>query len=142
MGRRVDNVADHRARRRERARAPSVQHNIAYRVAFQVHGVERIVHARQGVGRGDKGRVYARFDTLFAVLADGKQFEGIPKLFAVRDILAADPADTLAEYLGIRYFGMECERGQNREFVQRVVALDVGGRIRLGITERFRYRTS
>ena len=83
--------------------------------------------------------MHAHLNGLAAVVfADGEKFHHIPEFVAVGDVLPRDLGDALAVHRFERHLGVEGKARQDGKFIRRVVALDVGGGVRLRIAERLR----
>ena len=105
----IDDVRNDRASRGERARAPAVQHHVADAVALQKDGVEAVADRRERVIFTDKRRVHAHFHAVFVVLADGKEFEHIAEVLAVRDVYGGYVRNAFAVHFFKRNARMECQ---------------------------------
>ena len=57
---------------------------------------------------------------------------------ARRDVAGGHVGDALAMDVGSRHAGVEGKAGEDRGLGRRVEAIDVGGRIGLGVAERLR----
>ena len=75
----VDQIAHHRAGRGQPAGALAVEHQLAGRLAFDEHRVERVPHAGQRVGGRHQGRVDPdRQPVVARALDDGEQLDHVP----------------------------------------------------------------
>ena len=70
----IDYIRNDRGTRRQVARAPAVQHNVAHVVAVYKNGVERTFDGSQRIVVRYKCGVYARFDLSVDFSADRQKF--------------------------------------------------------------------
>ena len=140
VARRVDEVAEHGARRGAAAGAAAVEHELAAHRALDEHGVERAAHRGERMGARDHGRVHPHRDLGPAVdeLGDGEELDRVAELRRVGDVCRAHPADALAVDVGVDDVEAEGEHGQDGRLGGGVVPLDVGRRVALGQPERLR----
>ena len=133
-----DEVAEDGRGGRVAAGAPAVEHQLAGGVGLDEDGVEGLAHAGERVRPRDHRRVDAHGDAVVGALADRQQLDDGVHLAGRRDVGGGDLGDALAVDVGAGDPGVEGERGEDRGLGGGVEALDVGGRVGLGVAERLR----
>ena len=139
VGGSIDDVAEHGAGRGHPARSPAVEHEIADGAALDEHGVEAPVDRGERVVLGDHRRVdpdrhlgaLVRLDGL----GDRDGFDDEAEVTGVRDIGGRDRPDALVVDVAGHHRGAEREGGHDGHLGARVVPLDVGGGIALGVAQ-------
>ena len=93
----VDDVAEHGAGRRQAARAASVEHQRADRVALDEHGVEALADARQRMVHRHHRRVDAHGDLagVASCSAIAEQLDDVAEPAGDVDVGGGDAADAL-----------------------------------------------
>ena len=133
----VDDVAEHGARRRVPAGAAAVEHQRADGATLDEHGVVAVAHAGQRVMLGHHRRVDADAD-LAAVpvdVDDGEQLDDVAESAGDVDVGERQVADPLVVHLAGDDLGARGDRRHDRRLGPGVEALDVGGRVTLGVAE-------
>ena len=74
----------------------------------------------------------------FPLLGDGQQLDDVTHLGGVVDVGPGDVGDALVGHIAGHHPHPECDRGDDRGLRGGVVALDVGGRIALGVAQVLR----
>ena len=110
------------------------------RLGLDEHRVERPADAGERVRARHHRRVHADDDARSSSdeLGDGEQLDDEAHLARGRDVVRRDVGDALAVHVVERHAGVEREPGEDRGLRGGVVALDVGGRVGLGVAERLR----
>ena len=134
-----DQVAHHRAGRRCAAGAGAVEHQLAGGGALDEHRVVGLADAGERVAPGDHRRVHPRGDgrAVGSVLqcADREQLDDAAHLGGRGDVAGGDLGDALAVHVGCRHPGVEGQAREDRGLGRCVEALDVRGRVGLGVPE-------
>ena len=127
-------VADNGGSGRRAACATAVQHDVVGFLSLDEHGVEAAMHGGERVVFIDEGWVDTCGHTGFIVLDDGEQLDDL--VFGGRsgDIGRCDLGDAFDGYVVDADLGVECERRHDGGLVRGVIAFDVTGRVRLGVT--------
>ena len=131
----IRDVGRDRGGRRLAARARSDEGERTDRVAVDRNGVEHAHRLRQRLGLAHHGRMHTLLDAVFGALGDAEQLDAIAKFVSGLKIGEGYLFDAFNRH-GARIDSRpKGERGEDREFVRRVEAADVKGRISLGIAE-------
>ena len=134
-------IAHHRRRGRCAACALAVEHQPARRLGLDNDGVERTADGRQRMLKRHQRRIYPCRNPLLAFIggeafADRQQLDRAAQRPGRREVGRGDLGDALAVDVVGGDAGVERDRGQDRGLGRGVIALDVGGRVGLGIAER------
>ena len=86
----------------------------------------------------DHRRVHAHADLAVDLLGDREQLHDVAELVRGRDVVGGDVRDALAVDVAGDDARAERDRGDDRRLGRGVEALDVGGRVALGVPERLR----
>ena len=82
--------------------------------------------------------MHARLDFSVVVFADCKEFQRVAEFLPGVYVVHGNLRDALAIHPLYGHFFVIGQRGQNRQFIRRVKAFDVGCRIEFGISEFLR----
>ena len=136
--RHVGDVGDHRRGGRVAAGAgPDSVSSLTASASIATALVTPITCAMAEVRR-HHGRVHALLDAAFGALGDAEQLDAVAEFVGHREIERRDGGDAFdIDRVGVD-LRAEGEAGQDGELVRRVVALDVEGRVGLGIAEPLR----
>ena len=132
LGQRQD-IAHDGARGGEGACAGTIEHGLAHGVAHHVDGVHGAVDLGEHVVGGDQRGVHADVDTGIGVAGDAQQLNGVAELAGLGDVLGADGTDTLLVDVVGGHAGAKADGGEDGRFAGGIEAVDVGGRIGLGV---------
>ena len=132
LGQRQD-IAHDSARGGEGACAGTVEHGLAHGVAYHVDGVHGAVDLGEHVVGGDQRGVHADVDTGIGVAGDTQQLNGVAELAGLGDVLGADGTDALLVDVVGGNAGAKADGGEDGRLAGGIEAVDVGGRIGLGV---------
>ena len=132
---RVDQVAEHRARRRHPARAPAVEHELTDRLALYEHRVERVPHRRQRVRDGDHRRMDPYGDPVADELRDGQELHHVAEPRRERDVHRRHPGDAFAVHVARHHLAAEGDGGEDRGLGPGIEALHVGSGVPLRVPQ-------
>ena len=132
LGERQD-IAHDGARGGEGACARAVEHGLAHGVAYHVDGVHGAVDLGEHMVCGDQRGMHANVDASVGVAGDAEQFDGVAELAGLGDVLGADGADTLLVHIIGGNAGAKADGGEDGRLAGGIEAVDVGGRVGLGI---------
>ena len=132
LGQRQD-IAHDGARGGEGACAGTVEHGLAHSVAHHVDGVHGAVDLGEHVVGGDQRGVHADVDAGIGVAGDAQQLNGVAELAGLGDVLGADGTDALLVDVVGGHAGAKADGGEDGRLAGGIEAVDVGGRIGLGI---------
>ena len=91
--RRFHHIRADRARRRQSAGAPAIEHRIAHRVAADKNRIEHITNRGQRMRFVDKCRMNPGVDAFLVLLGNRQQFDDIVQFAAIVDIFRLNPGD-------------------------------------------------
>ena len=134
----VDEIAEDGGGSRTAAGTAPVEHEIADRGAFDEHGVERIIDVGERVAGGDHRRMHPDGDLAVGALDHGERLDDVAEALGGGDVGGGDRRDALVLHIAGPHIDTEHDRGDDRSLRAGVVALDIGGRIGLGVPERLR----
>ena len=139
----LDDVAKDCRSSRASASAAAVEHELVERSAFDEDCVEAAPYRRERVvvrnhGRVDPGRNLVR-RSIADSFNNGKQLDDVTQTARIGDIRCRDPADAFDRYVGSGDGNTKRNGRNDCGFGLRVVTLDIGGRVSLGITESLRF---
>ena len=77
--------------------------------------------------------MHADVDAGVGVAGDAEQLNGVAEFACLGDVLGADGTDALLVYVVGGHTGAKADGGEDRRFAGGVEAVDVGGRVGLGI---------
>ena len=132
LGERQD-IAHDGARGGEGACAGTVEHGLAYGVAYHVDSVHGAVDLGKHVVGGDQRGMHADVDAGVGVACDAQQLDGVAELAGLGDVLGADGTDTLLVHIVGGNAGAKADGGEDGRLAGGVEAVDIGGRVGLGI---------
>jgi hypothetical protein len=100
----IDDVAQHRAGRREPAGAPAVEHEIADGTAFDEHRVEAVAHGGERMVQRHERRVHTHTDGHGAVrvdtsLGDGEELDAVAEAIGDGHVRGGDVGDALVVHV-------------------------------------------
>jgi hypothetical protein len=131
----VDQVGHHCRGRRLRAGAFAVVERRADGVALHDHGVHRALDVGdQPPGRHQR-RVHAQLDALGAAPRDAEQLDAVSELFGIADVDCLQCGDALHVGLVELHRHAEGDGAHDGGLVRGVDALDVEGRVGLGVSQ-------
>ena len=132
-----DEVAEHGGGGRRTARAGPVEHQLPGGLGLDEDRVVRLAHGGERVAQRDHRRVHARGDgpAVGGALADGEQLDGAAHALGGGDVGGGDLGDALAVHVVEAHAGVEGDPGEDGGLGGGVEALDVGGRVGLGVAE-------
>ncbi|MNK62274.1 hypothetical protein D3C87_814440 [compost metagenome] len=140
QARHVDQVGDHGRGGLLRAGARAVVHRDARRVALDHDAVHRAVHLREQVRRRHQRGLHAQLHALFTSARHAQQLDAKAQLFGAGHVQALQRGDAFDLRIGKADRHAEGIGGQQRGLVGGVDALDVEGRVGLGIAQRLGLR--
>ena len=82
--------------------------------------------------------MHAQLDAFRRALGDAQQLDAVAELFGVLDVDRIQFRDAFDVGLVELHRDAECQRGQNRDLVRGIHALDVEGRVGLGVAQALR----
>ena len=132
LGERQD-IAHDGARGGEGACAGTVEHGFAHGVAYHVDGVHGAVDLGEHMVCRDERGMHADVDAGVGVACDAQQLDGIAELAGLGDVLGADGTDTLLVDIVGGHAGAKADGSEDCRLAGGVEAVDVGGRVGLGI---------
>ena len=132
---RADDVAEHRARRLRPAGARPAQRDLGDRLRLDRHGVERAVDRRERVAAVEERRVDADADAAVDALGGADELQPEAQLLRVGHVLAGDVLDPLVAHVVEVHRRVEREAREDRHLRRGVGAVDVLGRVGLGVAE-------
>ena len=132
LGERQD-IAHDGARGGEGACAGTVEHGLAHGVAYDVDSVHGAVDLGEHVIGRDQRGMHADVDAGVGVAGDAEQLNGVAELAGLGDVLGADGTDTLLVHIIGGHAGAKADGGEDRRLAGGVEAVDVGGRVGLGV---------
>ena len=133
-------VAEHRRRGRRSPGAATVEHDLTGRLGLDEDCVESTAYAGERMSPRHHRRVNAHDDALLVVaeLGHGEELDDEAHLLGGDDVLGRDTGDALAVDVIEMHTGVEREPGEDRGLRRRVVALDIGRGVGLGVPEGLR----
>ena len=140
----VDQVGDHRRRRRLGARALAVVERRADRIALHHHRVHRALDVGDQAPRRNQRGMDAQLDAAGtararrAPLGDREQLDPVAELLGVGDVGRLQVDDALDVRLRELHRNAERDRADDRRLVRGVDAGDVERRVGLGVAEPLR----
>ena len=135
----VDDVGHHGGSGRQCARTRAVIQGFAHHVGIHAHGVHHAVHIGQQAAFGQQGGVNAQFDAFVGFARDAQKFDAVAEFFGIFDVAAVEPADAF-EIAGLEIDRRtERQRAHDGDFMPRVVAFDIEGRVGFGIAQSLRF---
>ena len=132
LGERQD-IAHDGARGGEGACAGTVEHGFAHGVTHHVDGVHGAVDLGKHVVGGDERGMHADVDAGVGVACDAQQLDGVAELAGLGNVLGADGTDTLLVDIVGGHAGAKADGGEDCRLAGGIEAVDVGGRVGLGI---------
>ena len=132
LGERQD-IAHDGARGGEGACARAVEHGLAHGVTHHVDGVHGAVDLGEHMVCRDERGMHADVDAGVGVAGDAEQLNGVAELASLGDVLGADGTDTLLVHIVGGNAGAKADGGEDRRLAGGIEAVDVGGRVGLGI---------
>ena len=134
----IDQIGDHGARGRARARATALEQCLADEIAFRHHGVEDALDMGDRRIERHHARMHALLDAMLGLARQTKQLDAVAELGGVGDIERGDVADAFDVHALEIDRTAEGDAGQDRQLVRRVDAVDVEARIGLSVAVRLR----
>ena len=134
----VDEVRDHRRGRGLGAGAGAVVERRPHRVAHHQHRVHDAVDVGDQAPLRDQGRVHAQLHALLRAPRDAEVLDAVAELARVGHVLGRQAADALGVDALELQRDAEGDGGEDGELVGGVDALDVEGRVGLGVAARLR----
>ena len=132
LGERQD-IAHDGARGGEGACAGTVEHGFAHGVTHHVDGVHGAVDLGEHMVCRDERGMHADVDAGVGVACDAQQLDGVAELAGLGDVLGADGTDTLLVDIVGGHAGAKADGSEDCRLAGGVEAVDVGGRVGLGI---------
>ena len=132
LGERQD-IAHDGARGGEGACAGTVEHGLAHGVTHHVDGVHGAVDLGEHMVCRDERGMHADVDAGVGVACDAQQLDGVAELAGLGDVLGADGTDTLLVDIVGGHAGAKADGSEDCRLAGGVEAVDVGGRVGLGI---------
>lgn len=117
----------------EGACAGTVEHGLAHGVAYHVDGVHGAVDLGKHVVGGDQRGMHADVDASVGVACDAQQLDGVAELAGLGNVFGADGTDTLLVDIVGGHAGAKADGSEDCRLAGGVEAVDVGGRVGLGI---------
>ena len=132
-----DEVAEDRGGGGRAARARTVEHQLPGGLGLDEDGVVRLADGGERVAERDHRGVHAGGDGLpvGGALADGEELDGAAHALGGGDVGGGDLGQALAVDVVEAYAGVEGDPGEDGGLGGGVEALDVGGRVGLGVSE-------
>ena len=127
-------IADHRRSGRSAASATTIEHQIVGGFGLHKHRVKGTMHGSQRMLVGNQRRIHAGRHTGLAILHHGQQLDDLVFGGCGSNIVGGDLGDALNRHIVDGHVGVETERGHDGRLVGRIVAFDVSGRIRFGVS--------
>ena len=131
----VDQVADDGRGGRHGAGSSAVEERISHRVADDADRVVRAADFGQRRPVLDQGRRHAKLEPGRREFGQCQELDGVAELAGVLEVGEVQAVDPLAGNVVESDVGLERELGQDRQLVGGVGAVDVQGRIGLGVAE-------
>ena len=133
----IDDVAEHRRRRRVAARTSAVEHQGSRRFAFNRYRIERLAHSRQRVLHVHHRRVHpnAHCPAVRVAFGDTEQLDDVTELLGHGDVAGGKTRNPLAGYVVGNHVNAEREIGDDRDLRGGVVAFDIGGGVGFGVSQ-------
>ena len=128
-------VAEHRRGGLDPSRARPGHGDLGDRRRLDHHGVERPLDRGQRMVRIQEAGEYPDAEPAVAALGDAEQLQRQAELLGVGDVVGLDLGDPLVGDVVERHRGAEGQPGEDRHLRRRVGAVDVVGRIGLGVAE-------
>ncbi|KFB71722.1 MAG: hypothetical protein AW09_003140 [Candidatus Accumulibacter phosphatis] len=135
----VHEIGDDCRRRRFGTGTLAIVERRADRIALDQDRVHRPLDVGDQPFGGDQGRMHAQFDALGGAFGDAEQLDAVAELFSVPDVGRVELADAFDVRLLEAHRVAESNRRHDAELVRGVHALDVEGRIGLGVAEALRF---
>lgn len=120
------------------ARTLTEEHAVTHGIARDVDGVIDAVDIGKLMVRGNHGRMDADVNLAIDLVGDGEELDGVAHILRMPEIHGLDGANALREDVIECHAGVEGDGGENRDLRGSVIAVDVGRRVGLGITELLR----
>ena len=137
--RHVHEIGDHRACRRLGTRPGPVIQRRPHGVTLDEHGVHHAFDVGNEPLRWNERRMDAELDPCLRTPRNAEELDAVSELFRVTDVLARQLRDALGIDLVELHRHAERDRRHDGQLVRGVDALDVVGRIGLGVTARLRF---
>ena len=135
----IHEIANNSGCRRTRAGPRSFKDCAADEIAIGDNGVERSLDMiDRRVGR-HHARMHPLLDHVAVDRGDAQQLDAEPEFLGKTNVQGRDAADTLDVHRLEIDFGAERQRGQDRQLVGGIDAVDIKARISLGETELLRF---
>ena len=131
----VHQVGNHRAGGWLRASTLAIVEGGAHRIALHHHGIHRALHiGDQALGR-HQARVHPQFHAARCAFGNAQQLDAVAELFGIFDVGRAQLGNAFDIGPVKLHRNAERDGRHDGDFVRRVHALDVEGRVGLGITQ-------
>ena len=131
----IDQVANNGRRGWHRPRASAVEESVSHRVADDANRIVRTADFRERPAALHQRRRHPKLEPCRRELRQSQQLDRVAELAGVLEVGEVQRVDPLPGNLVGLDIGLECELRQDRQFVRGVGAVDVHGRVGLGVAK-------